>query len=365
MHRDPEPVMSSLKLGAGKFREDLQFNEWPFGWRMCLGIFVAFMFFMLWPLWIGLIFIGTFTYFAYLFTRSIVRATTADPRSLAAPPPVAALAGAAEQPAAAHGTQSPFPSKAEKQAAASRRPWGRRHVASWRHAAYQELAARSTRQRASSLLGSMLAAGLIAPVAAFLVCLLAMPQFQPELLVWMSIVGVAASWAIMVAGQLAEGSVEDHMPLRFILLLAGALVGMLAFSTADYLYMELPSLRGIAIDPHDSLFDEFMGHPESFNMQIGDDAVRPTLPMYAGYFAFLFVVLRWWRMAESTRPARVGLWAVAWCSFIAWGMTFFWWFPQPTGLLLAAVIAFTVQLSSPWLSPSRRRELAQKAVQYV
>jgi hypothetical protein len=66
-------------------------------------------------------------------------------------------------------------------------------------------------------------------------------------------------------------------------------------------------------------------------------------------------------LAESTRAARVSLWSTAWCAFIGWALTFFLWFPQPMGLLLAAVIAFAVQLSSPWLSPSRRRELAQKA----
>jgi hypothetical protein len=83
------------------------------------------------------------------------------------------------------------------------------------------------------------------------------------------------------------------------------------------------------------------------------------LPMFAAYFAFLFAVVRWWRLAEWTRPSHVSLWAVAWCGFMGWAMTFFWWFPQPMGMVMAAVIAFTIQLSSPWLSPSRRKQLAQ------
>jgi serine/threonine protein kinase len=367
MHRDPEPVMSSLKLGAAKFREELQFSEWPIPWRIALGFVCTVGFFMLWPIWIGLIFVGTFSYFAYLFTRSIVRVSTDNPSATPARRADATALSAEPRPTAAHDTPAPFPSAPAKPPADTTpsRIWSRRHVASWRHAAYQELAARSTRQRASSLLGSMLAAGLIAPVAAFLVCLLAMPQLQPELLVWMSIVGVAASWAIMVAGQLAEGSVEDHMPLRFILLLAGALVGMFAWGVADYLYLQLPVMRDMAVSPGESLLLDLTDQDQGLMASYRSGAVQMSLPLYAGYFAFLFAVLRWWRMAESTRPTRVGLWAVAWCAFIAWGMTFFWWFPQPTGLLLAAVIAFTVQLSSPWLSPSRRRELAQKAVQYV
>jgi hypothetical protein len=84
--------------------------------------------------------------------------------------------------------------------------------------------------------------------------------------------------------------------------------------------------------------------------------------MYVAYFAFLFVVMRWWRLAEWTRPSRVSLWSIAFAGFVGWALTFLWWFPQPTGMLLAAAIAFTVQLSSPWLSPSQRRELAQRAI---
>ena len=90
-------------------------------------------------------------------------------------------------------------------------------------------------------------------------------------------------------------------------------------------------------------------------------SVIVPLTMYVAYFAFLFVALRWWRMAEWTRPTRVSLWSTAFAGFVGWVLTFLWWFPQPTGMLLAAAIAFTVQLSSPWLSPSQRRELAQRA----
>jgi len=86
--------------------------------------------------------------------------------------------------------------------------------------------------------------------------------------------------------------------------------------------------------------------------------IRLPLQAYVAYFAFLFVVLAWWRQAEVTRARRVSLWSVAWCGFVAWLLHFVWWFPQPLGLLLAAAIAFTIQLSSTWMPPSRRQELA-------
>ena len=77
------------------------------------------------------------------------------------------------------------------------------------------------------------------------------------------------------------------------------------------------------------------------------------------YFAFLFVLLRWWRLAEYARPARVSLWSVLVCAGTGYLLTWLWWFPQPLGAVLAASTAFAVQLASPWMPPSRRRALAE------
>jgi hypothetical protein len=217
------------------------------------------------------------------------------------------------------------------------------------------------RERASSLVGSLLAAGVVAPVASLLICMFLSPDLPAELALWTAAVATVASWALMVPGQLAEGRMEDHAPLRFIQLLLGALVGAIAFSIADATYLRLPASRDFAPGPRESLAGEiFHQNYDVLQGAYHAGAVQMPAAMYAAYFAFLFVILRWWRLSEWTRPNRVSLWSTAWCAFIGWAMTFFWWFPQPMGLLLAAVIAFTVQLSSPWLSPSRRRELAQK-----
>ncbi len=151
------------------------------------------------------------------------------------------------------------------------------------------------------------------------------------------------------------------MPLRFVQLLSGALLGVAAWALAQSMFLNLPASSDFAPGPTDSLFGEiFRDRYSPMDSGYRNGLVQPQPGMYAAYFAFLFVMLRWWRLAEWTRTSRVSLWTTAWCGFIAWGMTFFWWFPQPIGLMLVVVMAFTVQLSSPWLSPSRRRELAQK-----
>jgi hypothetical protein len=244
------------------------------------------------------------------------------------------------------------------------RPWHRRTQPTWRQAAYQQLAARSWRDRASTALGSMLAASIVAPVAALLACLFSAAELETDLFLWESLVAILASWSIILIAQLSEGRVEEHAPLRFALLVTGALVGVAAAALATGLLVELPVARNdLSPDPQQTVFAEFL-RVQNPDLKAAYDRGSVVLPvsMFAAYFAFLFAVLRWWRLAEWTRSSQVSLWATAWCAFIGWAMSYFWWFPQPVGALLAAAIAFTVQLSSPWLSPSRRKELALAAV---
>jgi hypothetical protein len=192
--------------------------------------------------------------------------------------------------------------------------------------------------------------------------LIAPDNLTAELTVWTAAIATLGSWALMAPGQLAEGQMEDHTPLRFMQLLLGAVIGVAAWSLADSLFLSLPTSHDVAPGPTDSVFGEiFRDRYAPMDSGYHSGLVQPRAGMYAAYFAFLFVILRWWRLAEWTRSTRVSVWTIAWCGFIAWGMTFFWWFPQPIGLMMAVIMAFTVQLSSPWLSPSRRRELAQKA----
>ena len=367
LHRTPEPIWSGLKAGWEAGRKDLNYDQWSVTSRIGFAIACVVLAAFTWPLVLGGVFSAFVPYLLYLIARVVVQATTVDPNAKLY---AAAAAKAASlprdgtpyvsslQPVAAP-LEAPAP---EVKPASTTPPWRRRGQATWRHAAYQELAVRPLRERISSISGSMLAAGIVGPVAALVACMVMQHSASFELIVWMSIVASLASWALIVPSQLAEGRMEEHSPLRFMNLMLGAVVGIVAWMIADMSYVSLPSSRDFAPRPGDALFSQLFG----WNVGGLDSAYRQggvTLPltMYVTYFATLFVLLRWWKLAEWTRPTRVSLWSTAWAGFIGWGLMFFWWFPQPTGMLLAAVIAFTVQLSSPWLSPSKRRELAQKA----
>ena len=369
-HRHPEPVLYAAGRGWRGMVRDLNYSSWTSLGRFAFNVFAVFALIFGFFIWVPIVITIVASYFAYLIVRLIVQASTEAPSSPTTPVgSVQAVARAVPDPR----TYEPEPTSSVRSQGLApaptapypvqQRPWRRRATPTWRQAAYQQLAARPARERASNVLGSMLAASVVAPAAALLACLFSSSEFQTDLFLWTALVATLASWAIMLPAQLTEGRLEDHSPLRFTQLMLGAFLGLFAWAVAQGLFLELPVNDNFAIRPNDTVPSDMLGwRNEALEQGYSQGAVNMPLAMYAAWFAFLFAVIRWWRMSEWTRSSHVSLWAVAWCAFIGWAMTFFWWFPQPLGMLLAAAIAFTVQLSSPWLSPSRRKEMAQALV---
>jgi hypothetical protein len=156
----------------------------------------------------------------------------------------------------------------------------------------------------------------------------------------------------MIPAKFSEGKLEDQAPMRLTLLLLGALVGAVAWFLAQSLLLNSTSWGDpISIDKG-ILSNELLKWPiEGTNMSISP-------AYYIAYFAFLFLLPRWWRQTEFTRSGRMSLWWVIVCVGWGWLLHFFWWFPQPQGMMAAGVIALATQLSSPWMPPSRRKALA-------
>jgi hypothetical protein len=246
-------------------------------------------------------------------------------------------------------------SVAEARAERARHMARRRVRPSWRDRANRDLAAKPLREKISELLGSMLLAALFAIVAACIAPLVLASQPGSERLatyLWLATVGTLGSWAVLVPSKFVEGKLEDHVPLRIALLSLGALVGLAGWFIGDMLLLKSPGW-GEPVDVHHGLLShELLGWPAS------SEGANPSPAVYLSYFAFLFLLPRWWRQTECTRSSRLSLWwvfaAVGW----AWLLHIFWWFPQPTGLMAAGVIATATQLASPWMPPSRRRALA-------
>jgi hypothetical protein len=231
----------------------------------------------------------------------------------------------------------------------------RRLRPNWRDRANQEIAAKPLSAKLSELTGSMILAAMFAAISACIAPLLLGDQGTSESLavhLWLAVVGTLGSWAILVPAKFVEGKLEDQVPMRVTLLAMGALVGLAAWFLSDGLFLHLPSW-GDPVDVRQGIVSQ-----EMLGWNIPPQGINPPLAIYVTYFAFLFLVPRWWRQGESTRSDRLSVWWVLVCVFWAWLLHFFWWFPQPAGMMVAAVIAISTQLSSPWMPPSRRRALS-------
>ena len=230
----------------------------------------------------------------------------------------------------------------------------RRQRPNWRDRANQELAAKPFRAKTSELLGSMLMAAIIAALASLIAPVLMGIRGTSDglaLYLWLALVGTLGSWAVLVPSKFAEGKVEDQVPMRVTLLLLGGLVGLAAWGLSEALLVHIPSAKEIQDN------SSVISH-ELLNWSQPENGENPSLAVYATYFAFLFMLVRWWRQTEFTRDARLSVWRVVTCVFWAWLVHVFWWFPQPAGMMVAGVVAFTTQLASPWLPPSQRRALS-------
>jgi len=267
----------------------------------------------------------------------------------------------------AHSPMSkPIASEESPQPKASRksRVFKRKQRLSVQQQLHEHLAAKPMRERMMDLMGSMLLAAVIATVASFVVCSIAVGAASAELYVWVALSVTISVWALMVPAKLLEGKVEDQTPMRFIQLVLGAVVGIAVWGIAEVLMLNLPLSNDMGVTPRETLSSEVFGVMEGNQLWTGFQAESLSVPAQAcvAYFAFLFVGLAWWRQAEASRNRRVNLWSVGWCGFMAWLLHLVWWFPQPAGLLGAVMIAFTLQLSSSWLPPSKRRKLVEQGV---
>jgi hypothetical protein len=292
------------------------------------------------------------------FIKPGLRRQASNTFSPASAGPVAGLNRRKQQQTAAWPTDSAAQAAARGVTAS---PTRRRPVRpGWRERAHQQLAAKTMRERISELLGSMLIAAAFAAVAACIAPLsLGEQQTSTSLAMylWLATIGTLGSWAILVPAKLVEGKLEDQVPMRLTMLLCGALVGFAGWLLAGTLLLtgsawrELPADGAVDLQ-RGVLSNEVLGWPATANeMNIGP-------AYYIAYFAFLFLLPRWWRQTEMTRDGRLSLWWVAVCVGWAWLLHIFWWFPQPAGMMVAGVISLATQLSSPWMPPSRRRTLA-------
>jgi hypothetical protein len=232
----------------------------------------------------------------------------------------------------------------------------RRIRSTWRDRANQQLAAKPFREKLSELVGSMLLAAICSAIASCMVPFLLQKQPGSEQVatyIWLALVSTFGSWAVLVPAKFAEGKIEDHTPLRISMLLLGTFVGLTAWLLGDSLMLKIAEFREPINVNRGLISSEMLNWPSYAN------GGNPAIQFYVAYFAFLFLVPRWWRQTDFTRTSRLSAWSVVTCIGWAWFLQLFWSFPQPLGMMAAGIIAVSTQLASPWMPPSRRRALSE------
>ncbi len=215
----------------------------------------------------------------------------------------------------------------------------------WRFQTTQLYQPGPPRRRLMQLVGSLLLSAIVCPVLALVVLILRAQPLEPNQFAWLATTSVLGTWAVLIPAKFWEGRVGDAAWRRFVMLVTGMLFGAAAYGLVNWLIVSLP-------------YDERLTMATRWDLQHTFFAAdgSPLLPAYLAYFGFLFVLPRWWLQANPVRGTRLSIWYTAVAVFWAWvPAVFFWPFPQPWGLMLAAIMAIAVQLASPWVPKDQRQ----------
>ena len=155
---------------------------------------------------------------------------------------------------------------------------------------------------------------------------------------------MAGAWALVIANLcIKRTSWGDRHP-RLVNLIAGILVGSLAFGLDEFLRVEFS--RSTA--PH-SICQSLGVHP------LSEGRANPTWLGYVVFCAGLFFVRRWWLDADPHRAKRLNFGRLFSAGLAAFLVTVIFEFHAMPAMFWAVILSTTVQLSSPW-SPMRRRD---------
>jgi len=213
-----------------------------------------------------------------------------------------------------------------------------------------QLADRPGRDRLIELSGSLLAAALVSAAMCVVALLLAAYNewtFSPQQVAWLMVVSIAGTWTVLIPAKLWEGRAGETALRRFVMMVLGLGLGLLAFGLASdaVLMVSLPVSTDFPEGPDYQL-------PSNFYDAHG----RPLAMAFVACFGTLMVLLRWWRQADPLRSSRLSLWSMFFTVVMAGIVAGAWQFPQPWLPIIAGVMSVSVQLSSPWIPEKERIE---------
>ncbi len=164
----------------------------------------------------------------------------------------------------------------------------------------------------------------------------------PEIACWLALTSMLAAWLVMVPGKIWGARPGDPATRRFVMMVLGLLLGLVAFGLAGVLELGLPPDPRFTESPTYTL-------PESFY----DSDGTPRILAYLACFGSLFLLMRWWRQASPHRQVRLSLMSTVLSMLVGWLVAAVWLFPQPWVAMVACTASVAVQLASPWRNPQR------------
>lgn len=347
-----EPVWAAIQVGFRRVVQGWQRTDLPTPIKLLVLLSLATMMIVFAPMWLTLLFSLLVIYAVYFVIRVAVIGLVTKPSHL----PVDVHHSSPPQ-SGNNPSQSPrYRSRSEQLAWAP--PPGevaspgnpvphaahKRRREAWQQASPRPgLPERTVRQKFTELCGSLLFSAGVATAVSLILVLLLTDHSTLEQYVWLSLVGIAGSWGMLVTAKFWEGREGEPVVRRTVLLGLGLLLGWFAYGISRWLMVDLT----IASNFEPNL------PADSFQATQLFSGGQPNLKLYLAYFGFLFPVLRWWRMAEPTRWTRFSLLSTLLC--VGWALLLWlaWPFPQTWGMMAAATIAVSVQLASPWAGDRR------------
>jgi hypothetical protein len=219
----------------------------------------------------------------------------------------------------------------------------------WRKEMRLALGNRLVSERVAELTGSMLFAAVAATVLILIALLLHGSVLDGSvsgwaIFAWLTVTSILGSWIVLMLGKFWEGDDGDHYVRRFVMLLAGLAVGLVAFASAELLMVSPLN--------QDHLTARVFSDRQLPEWLFSADG-QPLVAAYLLYFGGLFAILRWWMQSDPLRSVRLGWMAAATCVLWAWILSMFLPFPQPWGYILAVTISVATQLAAPWINEKK------------
>ncbi|GAA4432634.1 serine/threonine-protein kinase [Bremerella cremea] len=208
-------------------------------------------------------------------------------------------------------------------------------------------AIRTPRQRIQELLGSLIVSGIMAVLVSFVLLLIsegeaaltksAIVTLGPAYVFFAGLT-IVTTWSVLITAKFWEDKPGDQAARRIVMMLIGILLGVAAWI-------------GLLILPMETLS---IGAASKGWFGLGGLSTSASIGSLMMYFGLVFLVPRWWKLADPLRTNWLSIWHTG--VFVAWAaiLSTFWTFLQPWGIMLVGATVATIQLSAPWFSQERR-----------